>query len=313
MQPRFVFLPFDKLEDNVDNLLEKVEKNHQEKNTAIGIARGNQLNLLKSLFNKLKKTATDKGRKIKRSSNEEKTEKKYLSDDDRAKIATGILLNIKKEIEIEYSGLLNKMIGMVVSNVPQNSTLYSGIDEAIGINEMNVLDEASEKEARLAAAKFGTLIQEVNEFDRQKLKKLNQLEVLEFTMKTSSEKEVDHIDTFENQFAPSKVNPAKKSGNKKPVALAVKQTPIEPNAFYDGLRSKGEQYKEHNAALTNEVLRNEKINRIGLFSQVHADIRDKTKTLNTATTDETHEIRVSDDQDVKSKPIQATYRPTIRR
>ncbi|GEM_PF-5851887 len=102
----------------------------------------------------------------------EAREVRVLTDEQRAIIATGVLLNIKSEIKKEYEGLSNALIGLVKTNKPENSILYSGIDGVIGVTAENKLDEKSEIEARNAAAQFVDSVKLVSKFDKSRLKKV---------------------------------------------------------------------------------------------------------------------------------------------
>lgn len=94
-----------------------------------------------------------------------------ISEEQRSLALIGALLTVKKEIDAEYSGVVNKIISMVKENSPKNSVLYSGIDGVVGITAENQMDAETEKKALVAYRKLVTDIENVKSFDRSKLKK----------------------------------------------------------------------------------------------------------------------------------------------
>lgn len=97
---------------------------------------------------------------------------KVLTDEQRALIITGMLLSIKKAIEVEYSGYKNAFLSYIKKNDPSNSILYAGIDAAIGVTAENKLDADDAKRALAAYNQFVGVMEELKKFDKAKLKKV---------------------------------------------------------------------------------------------------------------------------------------------
>jgi hypothetical protein len=184
--PEFEFLSLPELEKNISELLVRVKTKHEQTSELNGkrLEQYNEANRLLTRLNKM----TEKG------THEAIPENNFsiiFNEEQKAKAITGAMLKIKKQIkEVEYdkdpttfTGLKNRLFGLIVNNEPENSVFYLGIDEAIGITsdkvdpnnpdviiEGNKLDVQSEKEALALHNRFIAMIRQVESFKQSQLK-----------------------------------------------------------------------------------------------------------------------------------------------
>lgn len=164
----FQFLSFQKIQENYIALGSAVLKKHgaEEDLSKLPKARLDQLKMLDAIFKVL-----------------EEANANTLKDEEKAKIATGALLYVRKQVRNEHSRLRPELL--------ITSVLFNGLHPAIGVSTNNALDKEAEKDALIAFQRFAVaqqfkefnfphlkeghtkkrLVADIEEFDRSKLKK----------------------------------------------------------------------------------------------------------------------------------------------
>jgi hypothetical protein len=117
---------------------------------------------------------------------------KLLNDEQRSLIITGAFLQIKCEIEKEYSGKFNKALSFIKKNDPTNSELYNNIDQTIGISTDNPMDEDTKNEAIKTYNQFVGIIEHVKKF-HEEVKPSNQPKLIKVNTNVN-----DHLYIYDN-------------------------------------------------------------------------------------------------------------------
>ncbi|MBV9576616.1 MAG: hypothetical protein JO149_08330 [Gammaproteobacteria bacterium] len=169
----FSFLPYQQLENNAYELIDSVYDAHDESGKPLSEDRIAELGLIRMF---LENPQND------------------ISPEDQSEALTGWLLYIKKDLRAKgYSGVWSYVAD------PKWSTLYQGIDPAIGVGDENQLgqkiemDEASERKALIAARNY------LNKYDLLHMMQLKNM-VTEIEANINKKEEVSSVDSEEEKI-----------------------------------------------------------------------------------------------------------------
>lgn len=98
----------------------------------------------------------------------ETLESKVMTDEQRSLILTGMLLSFKSEIENELAGGYNYF----TFNSAYYDKFYQKIDATVGVTNVNILDEKSKMAALAAYNQFFNLMNKIQQFNKDNLKKV---------------------------------------------------------------------------------------------------------------------------------------------